>query len=267
LVRFSHTIVDPLLPNVFPGSITVTGSTGYEVARTPTCEGDRRRSRVDKKAHGRRSGRSLKHKVVPVITPQEASGGATAAVLDVLPMSPDAESLVDSRPSSFTRAVVRLVTVPGRVGDPQPSTRDTTVAPAVPAPVYYIVDDERVNLRVASRFMKTCGIPYETFEDGADLPKPLPSNVKAILLDIVMKRSDGVQVCRALRSGGCRVPIIAMTGNVTRGSIEQYKASGFNGVLSKPFTVEDVRQMGQYCEKWYEPTGGEVDHGWFTNLS
>jgi CheY-like chemotaxis protein len=141
---------------------------------------------------------------------------------------------------------------------------DTTGRPAAPAPVYYIVDDERVNLRVASRFMKTCGIPYETFEDGADLPKPLPSNVKAILLDIVMKRSDGVQVCRALRSGGCRVPIIAMTGNVTRGSIEQYKASGFNGVLSKPFTVGDIRDVGEFIGSIERDEAcGDV---WYSNL-
>lgn len=142
-----------------------------------------------------------------------------------------------------------------------------------PPSVYYIVDDERVNLRVASRFMKTCGLAFQTFEDGADLPKPpLPSNVKAILLDIVMKRSDGVQVCRSLRSGGCRVPIIAMTGNVSSGSIEQYKGSGFNGVLSKPFTVGDIRRVGEYCDKWVGGavrTGVSGDEGeageWFTN--
>jgi CheY-like chemotaxis protein len=148
-----------------------------------------------------------------------------------------------------------------------PHTVDEPGSPPPPVgsgPVYYIVDDERVNLRVASRFMKTCGIPYETFEDGADLPKPLPSNVKAILLDIVMKRSDGVQVCRALRSGGCRVPIIAMTGNVTRGSIEQYKASGFNGVLSKPFTVGDIRDVGEFIGSIERDEAcGDV---WYSNL-
>ena len=82
--------------------------------------------------------------------------------------------------------------------------------------MYYIVDDEKVNLRVASRFMTKLNLKFETFEDGTDLPQqPFPPNLQAILLDIVMKRSDGVQVCRALRAAGCRVPIIAMTGNVS----------------------------------------------------
>ena len=73
----------------------------------------------------------------------------------------------------------------------------------------------QVNLRVAARFLKTCGVPHELFEDGVFVPRPLPTGVTAILLDIVMKKSDGVQVCRELRAAGCTIPIIAMTGNVS----------------------------------------------------
>ena len=84
-------------------------------------------------------------------------------------------------------------------------------------PLIYVVDDEIVNLRVASRYLKAAGAAYQLFEDGADLPQlPFPPNVQAVFLDIVMKRSDGVSVCSALRAGGCTVPILAMTGNVSR---------------------------------------------------
>ncbi len=86
------------------------------------------------------------------------------------------------------------------------------------APLLWVCDDEVVNLRLADRLLQRLGmnVTAVTFGDGSDLPRDVPPNVTALLLDIVMKRSDGVDVCRMYRRAGYRLPIIAMTGNVNR---------------------------------------------------
>ncbi len=78
----------------------------------------------------------------------------------------------------------------------------------------------------------------------------------AIVMDIVMHRSDGAAVCRTLREKhGVRCPIIAMTANTSSqelqvrafqrswqyklyfsGFLQRYYAMGFDVVLPKPFT-------------------------------
>jgi hypothetical protein len=45
-----------------------------------------------------------------------------------------------------------------------------------------------------------------------------------------MKRSDGVSVCSTLRAGGCTVPILAMTGNVSRSVLQFLKFKLFSGL-------------------------------------
>jgi Response regulator receiver domain len=104
----------------------------------------------------------------------------------------------------------------------QPLTAEPVAAPcdseapvSPPRDVIVVVDDERTNLRIASKFLTAVGVDSVQFLDGAELPPALGANVIGIFLDIVMKRSDGVQVCKALRQSGVNVPVLAMTSNVT----------------------------------------------------
>jgi hypothetical protein len=61
-----------------------------------------------------------------------------------------------------------------------------------------LVDDEAVLRRLVGRMLDRLGVAYEALEDGAEVAGALTPEHDLILLDIVMKHSDGVQV----RAGG-----------------------------------------------------------------
>lgn len=67
-------------------------------------------------------------------------------------------------------------------------------------------------------------------------------NLDVILMDIMMKRSDGAVVCKQLRDSGCVLPIIAMTGATGVRDVERFMKAGFDLVLPKPF---DMKAMGR----------------------
>ena len=70
--------------------------------------------------------------------------------------------------------------------------------------------------------------------------KPL---VSVIFLDIMMQRSNGEDIVKALRASGIRTPIVAATGNGVKEDLERYEAAGFTSVLLKPFSSQTVADL------------------------
>lgn len=107
-------------------------------------------------------------------------------------------------------------------------------------------DDEKVLRRMLSRYLDDFGVSASIFNDGLPLRDALLEAVErdeaplCVLMDIVMMRSDGADVCRQLRAAGIEVPIYAMTGNADDISAAKYRAWGFNGILAKPFDQDHV---------------------------
>ncbi len=62
----------------------------------------------------------------------------------------------------------------------------------------------------------------------------------AILMDVNMARVNGDVACAALRAAGCALPVIAVSG--TADDPEYVRRCGFTGVLSKPFSLEQLRE-------------------------
>jgi len=126
-----------------------------------------------------------------------------------------------------------------------------------------IVDDESIIRKTTARFLKRMNLACETIADGSLLlPRFLqlthasfseepgaptlvhpPPAFTVILLDIVMRSSNGAAVCRCLREAGVTVPIYAMTANSDSASQVVYRESGFSGMLGKPFTKEDLADV------------------------
>lgn len=125
----------------------------------------------------------------------------------------------------------------------------TAEAPPGPVMEVLIVEDERVSARMLARMVRRLGYAATIVYDGADLllPPPPPPGAEyrwrfaAILLDIIMPRSNGVDICRALRDCGYTQPIIATTCNVLPADLAMYRAAGFSDVLGKPFGQAGVQ--------------------------
>ena len=69
-----------------------------------------------------------------------------------------------------------------------------------------------------------------------------PIAYEMVLMDIRMQTMHGVAACRQLRAAGVTAPIVAVTGNVDAHDLAEYNDAGFDGLLTKPFTFEQLRE-------------------------
>jgi CheY-like chemotaxis protein len=76
-----------------------------------------------------------------------------------------------------------------------------------------------------------------------------------ILLDIMMRRTNGVDVLVDLRkkfedaTGSALPPVVAMTGNTSLNDMVTYKAAGFVHLLGKPFDNDALKAALKLCVK------------------
>ena len=117
---------------------------------------------------------------------------------------------------------------------PQPQLKGTHVL---------FVDDEKVNRRLGARMLNRLGCTYRLLEDGDEVWDALKSAettekpFSVIVIDIIMQRTDGAEVCRELRDKGVDIPIIAMTGNTAVRDVQRFLQVGFDMMLAKPFNI------------------------------
>jgi len=118
-----------------------------------------------------------------------------------------------------------------------------------------IVEDNVLNLEIASEIIETTGAKVETAGNGLEALKKLenmPINYfDLIFMDIRMPKLDGYKTANAIRSFGRRdiqdIPIIAMTANAFADDITQSRAAGMNDHIVKPLKMNLIFQI---MEKW-----------------
>ncbi len=116
-----------------------------------------------------------------------------------------------------------------------------------------LVEDNDVNRLYASSILKIWDCKIDTAENGyVAVEKIKNENYDVVLMDIQMPVMDGFEATKAIRaldSNKKNLPIIALTANATRSSVEQCLANGMNDCLSKPFTPEDLyNKLAHYKE-------------------
>jgi|GEM_PF-5657709 len=124
---------------------------------------------------------------------------------------------------------------------------------AVSAKRILVVEDNRVNQRVAVRMITKLGYQVECADNGQAAVKALgQTHYDLVLMDCHMPVMDGYQATAAIRSLGRRgknIPIIAMTANALNGEREKCIAAGMDDYLSKPVKPNLVAAM---LEEWLE---------------
>ncbi len=111
-----------------------------------------------------------------------------------------------------------------------------------------VVDDNEMNLLVATNLLKATQVKVDTALSGMSCLKKLAErHYDLILLDQMMPSLDGVQtlkMARAMEDNLSKdVPIIALTANAISGTREKLIAEGFTDYLSKPIDVKLMEQM------------------------
>ena len=117
-----------------------------------------------------------------------------------------------------------------------------------------IVDDNQMNLKVASGLLKRSGIKIDTALSGMEsIEMVKKKQYDIIFMDHMMPEMDGIETMKALRMSEflpMNTKIIVMTANAIAGAKEQYLAEGFDDYLSKPIVVDGLEKiLSEYLPK------------------
>lgn len=111
-----------------------------------------------------------------------------------------------------------------------------------------VVDDSKLNLRVAQNVLKTFNANVMTSTSGQECLDLCKTNkYDIILMDIMMPLMNGIETLKRIRIDDKKVPVIALTADAVEGMEEKYLKEGFNDYLSKPI---DRNKLGIILNKY-----------------
>lgn len=109
-----------------------------------------------------------------------------------------------------------------------------------------VVDDNKVNLKLAKLSLEKSGVSVITAESGQEAISYLEENsTDIIFMDYLMPEMDGLEATLAIRKlEHCsEIPIIALTANAMKEDQEKCMAAGMSGFIAKPFTKNDIQNV------------------------
>lgn len=109
-----------------------------------------------------------------------------------------------------------------------------------------IVDDNKINLKVASRLLKDYNIKTEEVDSGFECINRIlqKEEYDLILLDDMMPKMSGVETLKKLKEiSDFHTPTIALTANAISGMKEKYLKEGFDDYLSKPIDRKELNRV------------------------
>ncbi len=116
-----------------------------------------------------------------------------------------------------------------------------------------LVEDNEINQQVAKEILEGEDIIVDIASNGMEAVEAV--NIRdydGVLMDIFMPVMDGFEATRRIREdpGFENIPIIAMTANVIKENLDNYRKAGMNDCISKPI---DIEQMFDTLTKWITP--------------
>ncbi|MCC6239212.1 MAG: response regulator [Phycisphaerales bacterium] len=108
---------------------------------------------------------------------------------------------------------------------------------ALPPSTVLIVDDNAQNVELLQAFLESLPVRIITASDGVEaLEQVAHHNPDLILLDIMMPKMSGFQVCRKLKADPATrdIQILMVTALNELGDIEQASECGTDDFVSKP---------------------------------
>ncbi len=111
-----------------------------------------------------------------------------------------------------------------------------------------VVDDEPMNLVVATGIFRDYGMVTDTALSGAEAIDMFMANeYDIIFMDHMMPQMDGVEAMRRIRryaeDNGRGACIVALTANAISGAREMFLKAGFDGFISKPIDIRDFERV------------------------
>ena len=119
-----------------------------------------------------------------------------------------------------------------------------------------IVDDNKMNLKVASRLLSSYNLQIEEATSGEECISKIKDGNKydLIFLDHLMPNLDGIGTIKILKKMGNKIPVVAMTANVVTEVEEKYLKEGFDDYISKPINIKTLNKL---LQKYFKKDKGE----------
>ncbi len=114
-----------------------------------------------------------------------------------------------------------------------------------------VVEDNELNLEIASTLLKEAGFEVDTAENGKIAVEKVEAasadRYDLILMDIQMPEMDGYEATRRIRAlpdtKKAALPIVAMTANAFEDDRKNALRAGMNGHIAKPLDIQKLFQV------------------------
>ena len=124
------------------------------------------------------------------------------------------------------------------------------VAKHYPGKKILVVDDNKINLKVATKILKELEISVEEVDNGFSCIDKIQNgeSYDMILLDDMMPRMSGSETLVQLKKiPDFSIPVVMLTANAIEGMKEEYLKKGFDDYLAKPISRKELyRVLSQY---------------------
>src|SRR4029453_9196605 len=121
-----------------------------------------------------------------------------------------------------------------------------------------VVDDDFAVRESIDRALRANGFDVVLANDGREaLAKIDAAQPDAVVLDVLMPRLDGFAVCRSLRAGGSKVPILMLTAREAVPDRVAGLEAGADDYLVKPFALEELLARIRALLRRTGPAAGE----------
>ena len=175
---------------------------------------------------------------------------------------------VESTPGKGSTFTVTLDLARAEEAGTEKVSRPTAIA-EIPDGRVLAIDDYPINLEVLTGQLEILGVPVDTAAHGIEgLTKWRERPYALILTDIHMPDMDGFELTRQIRAeeatrpGSRHTPIVALTANALKGEAEKCLAAGMDGYLTKPLTLDRLREaVGRWMSPTAEAPPGEAAGG------
>jgi two-component system response regulator ChvI len=108
-------------------------------------------------------------------------------------------------------------------------------------PLVAIVDDEEHLRTTVSHALRKEGFRTALYSDGADAWKSFEGSLPdLVILDIIMPRMDGLELCRRIRAVSQRVPVMFLTSRDEEFDRVLGLELGADDYLCKPFSLREL---------------------------
>lgn len=138
------------------------------------------------------------------------------------------------------------VTIPEEISDAILETTETESITKYNGVTSLIVDDSKLNLKVAEKILSEYGLTSETVLSGDECIEKIKrgNNYDIIFMDIMMPNKGGVETLKELKSlPNFNTPVVALTADAMEGQKEAYLSAGFIAYLSKPIDRQELESF------------------------